>query len=143
MRLLISAFFSIVIFLPFYFIMDSISSSKKRQEAAFRKTIARGQSVTAVTAVLKKRRAPQRDVPGAMSGQVCLCKYEYMFQGKTYRYRRWSEDSPATLRLYFVRDPRRVAESQAKAVAGFKICWPVLYLLIVCLIYLFLSWLTR
>lgn len=91
---------------PWYIISSTIDRLPKHQEKARLKAIEKGH---VVTATLVKYYGRDRDNPS----QQAQCKYKYEFDGKTYSYTAYSDYPPETIKLYFVKNPRKAAVGNA------------------------------
>lgn len=128
----ISIIFSCMIVFPFFIASLVRAKSPKRQEAAFNKALSKGH---VVTAILKKRYGSVDD-PFSRSarGRVNLGIYEYEYKGRKYKYKLYDDHLPSTVKLYFVKNPRKAVE--AAALGASDTCWPLIIAVIACVIYL-------
>lgn len=122
---LIVAFF--VVFIS-YFISHAVNDTKKKRETAVEEAIRAGH---AVTAELVKCRAA-REMLTEFSSSMGI--YRYKYKGKSYKYRFIADNPPSTLKLYFVKNPRKatVAESLSTKERN----WPVIYIVVAAVLYL-------
>ncbi len=104
MTLYYSLFMGFVFTFPAYLITAGIAGSKERKEAALLKAISRGH---VVTAVYKKHLSSSVPVPASKGHKTSSALYEYEYKGKTYRYHYSNDNLPNTLKLYFLKNPRK------------------------------------
>ena len=133
MQLYMSCFMAFVFVFPAYLIWVQVTGTQKRVKLAKEKAIARGHVVTARR---YKMSSLVDDVPGESAGPKHLGKYKYVYNGKTYKYRSWDYNPPMELTLYFIDNPRKA--TTAGNLVDSKINWPLIYLIVVGIIY-FLS----
>lgn len=117
---------------PFYIISLVRSKSPSRKEKLLNQAIKKGH---VVTAILKKRHSSVDDpYSRSASGMVDLGVYEYTYKGKKYKYKLYDSNLPSTLKLYFLKNPRK-AEEEA-GLGSSNTCWPLIIGVIACIIYL-------
>lgn len=104
MALYYGLFLGFVFTFPAYLITTAVTGSRKRNEDAVLKAMSRGH---VVTAVYKKHLSSSVPVPGSKGHKTSSALYEYQYKGKTYHYKHYNDDLPGTLRLYFLRNPRK------------------------------------
>lgn len=130
MKLFVSLFAACVIVFPIYLICTGIANSKKRQEKAVEKAIKEGH---VVQAVLVKRSTNVERVPGVESKFVALGVYKFTYKGKKYIYRCWTNSPPQTLKLYFIKNPRKARRKNE--LVDSKVSWPVIFTIVTLLAY--------
>ena len=110
--LFMSILWGCILSFPYILLAHTINSSKKQKEKALDRALARR---NVVTAALKKRHNALigEDTALNIHRHSTLGIYEYIYKGRTYKYRFYSDDPPSTLKLYFVRNPRRATVLQA------------------------------
>lgn len=124
---LIAAF--IVVFIA-YFIVHSTKDTPKKQEAAVEEAIRAGH---VVTAVLIKRQATTKKIPGTHEFWSSIGYYEYKYKGKRYKYKFWADNPPPTLKLYFIKNPAKA--TVAGALSPVTTNWPLVYIIVAFVLY--------
>ena len=100
-------FLALFFAIPVFIINVAVCSTKKNNQRALEKAIARGH---VVTAVLKKRSAPVFDYTSNHDGGTYYrVTYEYEYKGRKYTFKAWMHDPAYTETLYFVDNPRKAA----------------------------------
>jgi len=130
--ILISIIFACMIVFPFF--MSSLARTKnpRRREEALNKAIAKGH---VVTAILKKRYGSVDDpFSHSARGMVGLGIYEYEYKGRMYKYKLYDDYLPTTVKLYFVKNPRKAEEAAAVGTSE-TACWPIIITIISFVIY--------
>lgn len=124
---LVAAFF--IVFIVYLF-SHSINNNPKKMEAALEKAIISGHRVTAS---LYKRRATRKSIPGTHAFWSSIGYYKYEYKGKIYKYKYWADNPPATLTLYFVKNPAKA--TVAGAFNSVNTNWTLVYIIISALLY--------
>lgn len=139
MRLFLSAFIAFLIVFPIGMINAAIKANPKKskeESAELQKiAIARGH---VVTAKLIKTQTFSAVNPISINNFETTGIYEYFYNGKRYKYSFRDDHPEITLTLYFVNDPRKAAVSGALKRES-KVSWPIVYLIVTAVIYLFMS----
>lgn len=115
-----------------YFIAHATKDTRKKREAALEDAIRSGRTVTAV---LKKRRATRKRIPGTHEFWSSIGYYEYEYKGKTYKYKYWADNPPSTLKLYFIKNPAKA--TVAGALSPVVTNWPLVYVIVTAVFYIF------
>lgn len=124
---LVAAFF--VVFIA-YLISHSKNVTKKKKEAAVEEAIRAGHTVNAV---LTKRRATRKKIPGTHEFWSSIGYYKYEYNGKSYTYKYWADNPPSTLKLYFVKNPAKA--TVAGALSPVTANWPLIYAIVTAVLY--------
>lgn len=130
--IVISIIFACMIVFPFFISSLVRARNPRRQQESLNQAIANGH---VVTAILKKRYGSVDD-PFSRSarGMVELGVYEYEYKGRKYKYKLYDDYLPTTVKLYFLKNPRKAVE--AAALGASDTCWPLIIAIIACAIYL-------
>lgn len=121
-----------VVFIAYFFV-NSFMDTKKKREAAVEAAIRAGRTVTAVR---KKVRGTTMSVPGTHEFWSSIGIYEYEYKGRTYKYKYWADNPPATLKLYFIKKPSKA--TVAGALNPVTVRWPLVYVAVTAFFYIFL-----
>lgn len=116
-----------------YFISHTKKDTPKKRDAAVEDAIRSGR---VVTAVLKKRRATTMSIPGTHEHWSSIGYYEYEYKGKSYKYKYWADNPPATLKLYFIKNPAKA--TVAGALSPVDTNWPLVYIIVTAVFYFFI-----
>ena len=116
-----------------YFFSHYINDMPKKREAAVEDAIRSGRTVTAS---LIKSRATTMSVPGTHEHWSSIGYYEYEYKGKKYKYKYWADNPPATLKLYFVKNPAKA--TVAGALSPVTTNWPLMYVVLTLIFYFFI-----
>lgn len=124
---LVAAFF--VVFIA-YLISHAKNDTKKKREAALEEAIRAGRTVNAV---LIKRRATRKKIPGTHEFWSSIGYYKYECNGKSYTYKYWADNPPSTLKLYYIKKPAKA--TVAGALSPVTTNWPVVYIIVAAVLY--------
>jgi len=124
---LVAAFF--VVFIA-YLISHSINDNPKKKEKALEQAIRSGHTVTAV---LIKRRATRKKIPGTHEFWSSIGYYKYEYKGKKYTYKYWADDPLSTLKLYFIKNPAKAIV--AGALSSVVTNWHLIYAIVAVVLY--------
>lgn len=124
---LVAAFF--VVFFA-YLISHARNDNPKKREAILEEAIRSGHTVNAG---LIKRRATRKAIPGTHEFWSSIGYYEYEYKGKKYTYKYWADNPPATLKLYFVKNPAKA--TVAGALSPVTTNWPLTYVIVALALY--------
>ncbi len=124
---LVTAYFYVFIA---YLISHAINDTPKKREAALENAIKAGRTVRAV---LVKRRATRRKIPGTHEFWSSIGYYKYEYKGKSYKYKYWADNPPSTLKLYFVKNPAKA--TVAGALSPVVINWPLVFIIVAVVLY--------
>lgn len=129
----ISVIFACIIVFPFFIASLARAQNPRRREEALNQAIAKGH---VVTAILKKRYGSVDD-PFSRSarGMISLGVYEYEYKGRKYKYKLYDDYLPTTVKLYFLKNPRKAVEAAAVGTSE-TACWPLIIAIIACAIYM-------
>ena len=125
-----SAFLACIFVFPVHLISSAISGSTKNKRKALEKAIFQGHIVTAR---LVKTGMLRFDIAGRKNGPARLGKYVYQYNGKKYKYRYYALTPPSTLKLYFLRNPRKATVD--KALSNSNCNWFLIYASVAALFY--------
>lgn len=132
MQLFMSFIFAAMITMVVYFISLPFADNRKKNEKLLEQAIRDGHVVNAVQYKARSYKAPTaRSKFGCTRGY-----YKYTYHGKTYKYQYEvgiDENPPSILKLYFVKNPRKA--TVALALSDTKINFPLLYVILVVVIY--------
>jgi hypothetical protein len=138
MNLLVSACIAFFIVFPIYLIASAIASrpskQKAEQEELEKLAIARGH---VVTAKLVKIQSHSVRPASSFSNHDCMGIYKYTYNGKNYRYTFQADNPPGMLTLYFVDNPRKATVARALKKKGAP--WPIIYAIIVAIVYMLMK----
>lgn len=133
MRLFNSLMGACFVVFIYYFIAHTTKDTPKKREAAVEAAIRSGRTVTAV---LKKTRATTLSIPGTHEHWSSMGYYEYVYKGKTYKYKYWADNPPATLKLYFIKNPAKA--TVAGALSPVVTNWPLVFAIVTMVFYCFI-----
>lgn len=124
---LVAAFF--VVFIA-YMISHAKNDTKKKREMALEEAIRAGRTANAV---LVKRRATRKKIPGTHEFWSSIGYYKYECKGKSYTYKYWADNPPATLKLYYIKNPAKA--TVAGALSPVTTNWPLVFIIVAAVLY--------
>lgn len=132
MALFYSMVAAVFVVLAAYMISHTINDTNKKREVALEEAIKAGRTANAV---LVKRRATKKKIPGTHEFRSSIGYYKYECKGRTYTYKYWADNPPSTLKLYYVKNPRHA--TVAGAFSPVVTNWPCVYIIVTIVLYLF------
>lgn len=134
MGIFYSSVISFFIVLFSYLVSHAVRDTKKKRDSALEEAIRKGHTVNAV---LYKRRATVKTMPGTHEFWSSIGYYNYEYKGRKYTYKYWSDNPPATLKLYFIRKPSKA--TVAGALSPVTTNWALVFVIVFGIIYLVIS----
>jgi hypothetical protein len=138
MDILISACFAFFLVFPVYIIVSAVQSSpskrEKEREELKKLAIERGH---VVTAELVKIQSDSVQSASSSFRHNSMGIYKYIYNGKKYRFTYQSDNSPGSITLYFVSNPRKA--TVARALKRKRAPWLIIYAVAVAIMYMLVN----